>query len=72
MEKDKIKDLLLGAGVSNLKEYGYAEVTKENILTDNIYSRFFKSALNENKGSQNSNSQIDGVIDELIMQIDKK
>ena len=72
MEKDKIKDFLLGAGVSNLKEYGYQNVTKENILTDDIFSAFFKSSLNDNKGSQNSNRQIDGVIDELIMQIDKK
>lgn len=47
---DMIRDKLLSAGVRNLKEFGYPDVTKENILTDAIYSAFFKSMLEDNMG----------------------
>lgn len=47
---DMIRDKLLAAGVRNLKEFGYPEVTKDNILTDHIYSAFFKSMLEDNMG----------------------
>ena len=42
-----IRGQLLKSGVSNLKEFGYPAVDEKNILTDMIYSRFFKSMLEE-------------------------
>lgn len=42
-----IREKLIAAGVRNLKEFGYPDVTPENILTDFIYSRFFDSMLEE-------------------------
>ena len=64
MTNEQIKDKLLTAGVSNLKQFGYPEVNKENILTDVIYAGFFKSMLNDNKGQ--AGKQVDAVIYELL------
>ena len=64
MTNEQIKDKLLTAGVGNLKQFGYPEVNKENILTDMIYAGFFKSMLNDNKGK--AGKQVDTVIDELL------
>ena len=64
MTNEQIKDHLLKAGVKNLKEFGYPDVDKENILTDIVYSEFFKGMLNDNKGK--ATKQVDDVIDELL------
>jgi len=64
MTNEQIKDKLLTAGVSNLKQFGYPEANKENILADVIYAGFFKSMLNDNKGQ--AGKQVDTVIDELL------
>ena len=64
MTNEQIKEKILTAGVSNLKQFGYQEVNKENILTDLVYSGFLKSMLNDNKGK--STKQVDNVIDELL------
>lgn len=62
------RNVLIAAGVKNLKEFGYPQVTKENILTDKIYSGFFKSMLEENLGSSD---EIDEVINELLSDLEK-
>ena len=63
MTNEQIKQHLLKAGVKNLIEFGYSEVNIENIMTDTIYSDFFKSMLQESKGKT---KQIDEVINELL------
>ena len=63
MTNEQVKEHLLKAGVKNLKQFGYPEVTTENILTDEVYKEFFKSMLNDNKGN---GKQIDEVIDQLL------
>ena len=45
-----IRSQLIDAGVRNLKQFGYPDVSAENILTDGVYSGFFKSMLNDNLG----------------------
>lgn len=45
-----VRDKLITAGVRNLKEFGYPSVTQENILTDVVFSKFFKSMLEDNLG----------------------
>ncbi len=67
MTNEKIKETLISAGVKNLKIFGYPEVDSKNILTDAIYSAFFKSMLEDNIGQ--AGSQVDGVITELIKEI---
>lgn len=62
----EIKEKLLNNGVNNLKEFGYPEVNKNTILTDDLYKEFFRSMLNANLGN---NSQIDLVINELLSEI---
>jgi hypothetical protein len=37
--------------IANLKEFGYSDVNSDNIFTDYLYSRFFKSMLKENIGN---------------------
>lgn len=62
-----VRAKLIAAGVRNLKEFGYPGVTVENILTDDIYSRFFKSMLEDNKGKG-----ADADIDSLLADIGKR
>jgi hypothetical protein len=61
-----IRGTLIAAGVRNLQEYGYPAVTPENIMTDRIYSAFFKSMLNDNLGHSAS---IDAAIKLLLSEI---
>jgi hypothetical protein len=46
----RIQKKLISAGVKNLREFGYPDCNETNILTDKIYSCFFLSRLEENKG----------------------
>lgn len=64
MTNDDIANKLVLAGIKNLKEFGYPDVDAENIITDEVYSSFFKVMLEDNKGN---GEQIDAVIDELLM-----
>ena len=66
MTNEQIREHLLKAGVKNLKEFGYTEVTSETILTDEVYKEFFKAMLEENLGN---GSQIDKVINQLLSDI---
>lgn len=53
MSKEVLKQIegnLISAGVKNLKEFGYPSVNNENIVTDTVYSEFFKSMLKDNLG----------------------
>ena len=62
-----MKEKLIKNGVKNLKEFGYLEVTEENILTDMVYAQFFKNMLEENLGKY---KPADKYIQELITQIE--
>ena len=44
-----IEKKLIQAGVRNLREFGYPDCNENNILTDKIYSAFFRSMLEDNK-----------------------
>jgi hypothetical protein len=41
---------IIAQGIENLRQYGYHHVDEQNILTDEIYSKFFKSMLESNLG----------------------
>lgn len=69
MNEADIRKALIKAGVENLKEYGYPAVTAENILTDRIYSAFFKSMLADNKGK--AGPKVDKVLDDLAAEIER-
>lgn len=45
--------------VNGLREFGYPNVTKENIFTDYVYSAFFMRMLSDNEGISN---YMDGAI----------
>ena len=66
MTNEQIREHLLKAGVKNLKEFGYPEITTETILTDEVYKDFFKSMLEDNKGN---GKQLDEVIDQLLLEV---
>jgi len=61
-----VTDKLIAAGIKNLKDFGYPEVNKDNILTDEIYSQFFLSMLRDNLGYS---KDVDEAINELINKI---
>jgi hypothetical protein len=63
---DRVRKHLIAAGISNLQEFGYDRVTTENILTDEVYSRFFLSMLRDNLGNG-----FDTEISALIAEIEK-
>jgi hypothetical protein len=67
MTNEQIREHLLKAGVKNLKEFGYSEVTPETILTDEVYKIFFKSMLEDNLGN---GKQVDEVINQLLSDVD--
>lgn len=46
-----VMNTLLENSVKGLKEFGYSNVNKENIFTDEIYSAFFKRMLENAKGN---------------------
>jgi hypothetical protein len=60
----EIRKKLIDAGVRNLKEFGYPDVTSDNILTDMIYGGFFKSMLKDNLG-QGFDTPINALLAEL-------
>jgi hypothetical protein len=66
MTNEQIREHLLKAGVKNLKEFGYPEVTTETILTDEVYKEFFKSMLEENLGN---GKQVDEVINQFLSDV---
>ena len=53
-----IREKLIDSGVRNLKEFGYPAVNSENILTDYIYSRMFKSMVEEHRGTGKIEAEI--------------
>lgn len=59
-----IRATLIAAGVRNLKEFGYQTVTADNILTDPVFARFFKSMLEDNLG-QGFDDEINALIAEI-------
>jgi hypothetical protein len=42
------KKVIINNGITNLKEYGYPNVDKDNIFSDALYSAFFKGMLEDN------------------------
>lgn len=64
MASDAKKDALVIAGVRNLKEFGYPHVTAANILTDDLYSAFFRSMLEDNRG-RGVDAEIDALLADL-------
>lgn len=44
-----LRDKIIRRGVKALKEYGYPAVTKDNIMTDEIYRAFFKASIEDAK-----------------------
>lgn len=63
---DDIVEMLLDAGVRNLKEFGYPKVNSKNIVTDYVYSEFFSRMLNDSYGKSPS---IDSAIKKIRKQI---
>ena len=67
MVTEKLKENLIKTGVRNLQEYGYTDVTPQNLLTDEIYKAFFISMLKDKLGY---NKEIDKVINLILSEID--
>lgn len=63
IDKAKARATLIRGGVNSLGKFGYPDVRPENILTDPIYSAFFKSMLEDSLGHD---ADLDAVIQELI------
>lgn len=71
------RDTVLASGVKSLRRYGYRSCTEENIMTDMVYSAFFKTLL-EKTIEECESSCLQAVYDvkriclALIKEIDEK
>lgn len=63
----RIKDKLIESGVKNIREFGYPDVDKNSIFTDEIYSRFFVDMLKDNLGKG-----YDDEIKEILQSIEER
>jgi hypothetical protein len=59
-----MRSKLIDAGVRNLREFGYPMANKNNILTDDVFKRFFVSMLRDNLG-KGADDAINGLLTEL-------
>lgn len=60
---------LVGSGVRKLKNFGFVNVTEENILSDEVYVFFFSRFLDSQKGK---NSELDKQIEMLLCLMKEK
>lgn len=67
LEATEIRKRIMDAGVKNLKEFGYQDVTRENLMSDYVYRKFFRSMLEDNIGKVRA---ADPVIRELMSEAD--
>ena len=67
------KARLITAGVMRLREFGYPQVSRENIMTDAVYSQFFKTMLEGTirDATKHGNKTAVSACRELIDQIGK-
>lgn len=63
------KDKLLDIGIEKLKNYGFINVTKNNVLEDEVYKYHFKKIISFLLGQDDD---LDRAIKELFSSIDKK
>ena len=66
MKKEKeliLKEAFIKQGVAKLKNFGFVNVNKSNILTDEVYVFYFSKILHESLGD---NLDSDDVIHQLI------
>lgn len=68
LTKSQVREHLIKAGIKNLNEFGYPNVTEQNMLTDFVYAKMFQSMLKENLGQ--SNMIVDMAIEELLKEIE--
>ena len=65
--KDHYRNTLIRSGVNSLGAFGYLDVRPENLLTDPLYSAFFKSMLEgELDEVQRANPSVANVMRDLI------
>ena len=68
-QKPSIKSKLLQQGVKKLKQFGFTNVTKKNILTDDIYRLYFTKMLHLN---QEHCIQVTKEIDVILRKMENK
>jgi len=65
--KDDIRETVIRGGVNSLGRFGYPKVRPENILTDPIYSAFFKSMLEDTaREIEGKDAVVEAVVRDLI------
>ena len=62
------KDTLLDNGIAKLRNFGFLNVNKENVLEDEVYTYYLKRFLTLMLGQSD---ELDGAIRELFISIDK-
>jgi len=66
MNRLEIRDKIIFNAVKNLRDFGYPNCDKENILTDIVYGDFFVSSLKDNLGYSDL---VDSIINDLIKEV---
>jgi hypothetical protein len=71
LTKTSLRSAIIRAGVKNLKELGYPTVNKDNILTDAVYSLFFRKML-EDQANITNNHELEQARKELLQAVTKE
>lgn len=66
-----LRERLIRGGVNNLRVGGYPSVNEDNILTDEVYSAFFLSMLDDNKGIDHAYDKIIAAFESEIKNLQK-
>lgn len=61
------RERMIKNGVANLKQFGYPDVTPENIISEKLFAKFFMSMLDDNEGrAPHLDEVIDGLKKEIV------
>lgn len=59
------KHAVISRGVKAAREFGWPNVTAENIITDRVYSMFFRSTLVDALDGSDSDKVLNSIIDDI-------
>lgn len=62
-----IRQHIIENAVKNMHDFGYEHATKDNIFTDEVYRKFFRSMIKSNLGS---GATVDEVLNCLLRELD--
>jgi hypothetical protein len=67
---DQLRDRMLAGGVRSLQKFGYPKVNADNIMTDMVYSAFFRRELEDVANEEQLPASFRSLASTMIAEID--